>query len=226
MAKDGWLEQRTRIPFVGIIAIVLIVGTFAVVVHEDDEFSVSGDRNGNADALLRGKASDSFVGVAGIELNKKERMHGVLNTPAYSLQFVVDYYGKLLTLHSNGKTEEVVLTATDDGLAATFERNGQTVRVDVYGAERVLVYKGATTPISVHLADTVQYEGFFLYRSGKYLFQFSPASDRVTITGDERYDVGVANQHGLYVGTWNENGNSHPILVDLAAMRAEAHDVW
>jgi len=225
MANDGWLEQRTRIPFVGIIAIVLIVAfTAAFFKVPTNDFEISSTQD-----ALRGKASSSFQGERTVPLSYEERLQGLYSSSSGTTLYSVDVSSKVLYIKKTN-TEEVLLEVIQDGkgLTATFELQGIDTRVDIYPADEILYHTnlatGAVTEIK--LTETIGYEGIFVYNEEDYTFMFNPSGNYAQISAKNSYRVPLTETGHLYTGTWREYGNAHPVTVDTLRLVAVIEEVW
>lgn len=228
--KDDWLEPRTRIPFAGIIAMVLIVAVVAVFLNTQLRPFFPGDSvrvtsTAGSQENVAGRASVSFAGLREIDLVRKERLEGSLGREGTSMRFTVDADAGLLTIAERGRVEEVVLNPGDDGMTATFEYDGAQVRVDIDGRRLRLSSPGAV-PIDVTLAPVASYEGTFMFNNEEYLFQFFPAGGYALIGARETAQVSLASSGATYAGTWNDGRRTHPVVIDTVRLQATIEEIW
>ncbi len=229
----GWLEQRTRIPFVGIIAIVVIVGIVAVFLRSglsdllpESKFTVTSASDGTNAA-----GSASFRGERAVPLTFESRLEGILVLEKRSVGLSVDAAGKRLYTTSDGLREEILLERTQDGLGltATFEYDGLPVVVTVYPSERTLDWrKVGGLGTTVQLVEDTQYSGRFLFNGKQYTVRVEPGRPGVVIrTNDESANVNLRWMNRMLVGTWRSpDGASRPVEVDLDSLTIRVSNLW
>jgi hypothetical protein len=232
MAGDGWLESGTRIPFVGIIAIVVIVAVVALFVKVSfaplfpaSDVTVE---DGNAlTGMVTG--SESFYGIREIDLQRKELLRGTLTTPQESLIFTLDVPQKLLTIQHERNVEEIELHSLDERLTAAFEYYGQQAVVDIDPAKRELVFhlpQRNAQPITIMLSDTILYRGEFLFRSETHKLEFWPASTQATIKASRSARVQLEPKDNLYTGVWTDGKTNRPMTVDVQERVARIENIY
>jgi hypothetical protein len=226
MTDDPWIERNSRVPVVGIIAIVLIVAVVSFFlkpyVLPDSPVSVS---SGN----VQGRASASFAGTREVPLQQKAYLSATLSTRAGARTFTVDVPAQLLIITENGNREEVELHAEEDKLAATFEYNGRQSHVDVHPAERSLSYSEpgySAVTIDLVLSEIVAWQGTFRFKNSQYLLQFYPAGSRAVISSDKIESVPLAQSGTLYAGIWTDGDTDRPITVDAEQHLAMVEEVY
>jgi hypothetical protein len=236
MAPDSWLEPRTRIPFVGILAIVIIVIVVAVFVKTQlgPLFPPSDVHVQSASEapIATGRASSSFIGLREIALREKELLQGVLNTGSGARTFIIDTQGRLLIIDDSKTQEEILLkpSESDPGtLTAQFDYKNQQTRVDIDPIDAALRYSEpgkSVTPIMLGLGTLVTYEGTFRFRNEQYLFQFSPSSSEAVITGATPAVVPLVKDGHADSGTWQDGPNNRPVSINIATMQAVIEEVY
>jgi hypothetical protein len=222
---DGWLEPRTRIPFIGIMAITVIVAVVAIFIRAQlaPLFPESTVEVESGDALTGRATSDTFYGLREIDLSRKELLQGTLQSRE-ATKFTVDAANRLLNVND----EEVVLQPMDDRLIATFEYQGANTRVEIDGAERTLTLtRPGTSALTtvVQLSDIVVYRGSFTYRNQQHVLELQPATKIATIRGQDTATIQMAGDDKLY-GTWTEGKQKRPIIIDLKAREATIEDIY
>jgi len=234
MADDGWLEPRTRIPFVGIIAIVLIVSVVAIFIKTQlgplfpaSDITIQTSEDGAP--AVAGKASNSFAGIREVTLDRKERLQGIMSTTAGSRIYTIDVPAKLLTISDGASREEIILTSVDQELIATFEYADINTRIAIAPAERTMSYSEpgkSSYPTIIALGDITSYEGYFTFRNQNYLFQYFPAGDNAVITGSTQATVALTQSGTTYTGVWNDGKNERPVTVDMEELKATIEEVY
>lgn len=223
---DGWLEPRTRIPFVGILAITIIVAVVAVFIKTqmaplfpEAEVTVQ-DTN-----TLTGMAtsSDTFYGLREIDLKRKEYLRGTLQSKEATV-FTVDVANRLLTI--NG--EEIELQRSNDHYIARFEYQNLATMVDIDPAERTLIISKPGTS-AVHttllLSDLVVYRGEFTYQGETHILEVTPGSG-ATIRSSQSYSIPLTQSGEKLRGTWVDGKQKRPVIIDLADKQATIEDVY
>ncbi len=235
MAQESWIEPKSRIPFIGIIAIVLIVAVVAVFVKielgplfpkSDIQIQQDNSLTGNA---IAGKSSSSFLGLREIELTRKERLEGILNTPKHAVKFVIDVPEQIMTISEGTTTEEVVLSSDGQTLGATFDHNNQLTRVDISLSNKRLLYNEigkSAVPPNIDLSDMITYEGTFIFKNVKYQFQYEPSSDEVTISGTTTSVIKITSEGSTFSGIWQNENINHPIIINMQEHQATIEDVY
>ncbi len=237
MVEDRWLEPRTRIPLAGIVAIVLVVAVVAVFLKSQlgaffPETTISVTEGTPADANIAGQASasSSFDGLRQVPLERKERLHGILQQSSGARTYTVDVPERLLTISQGSSQEEVVLTVGTGGiLTGVFESAGKATRVDIDPLDRELVVQSpgvSANPITVPLTETLAYEGYFTYRNERLLLQYVPSGPSVRISGASIDTVPLTISDGILVGTWTRDTVEHPVTVDTSRSLATISAVW
>ena len=230
MARSGWLEPQTRIPFAGIVAMVLIVAVVAIFlkVQMGELFpdSTVEVRSAQEERNVAGLAASSYFGERKLALTDVSKLQGLLHTTQRQLAFLV--HEDTLTIIQGSQREEVLLIQRSDRLTASFEYNTNAVRVDVFPKQETLVWsEEGSSPVRVSLSERITYESEFIADGTTYEFIFYPAGEYVTIQGPVLgYEISLLRKNGLYVGTWFENGNSHPVKVDPSVQTATIEEVW
>lgn len=239
MESDSWLEPRTRIPFVGIIAITLIVIVVAVFVKTQlgplfPASDITIKEAGNAPAITgRATSSSSFIGLREIDLQRQEYLRGVFNTGKGSRQFTADIARKILVIEQNGVREEIILApSTNDPtvFTAIFDNNNLATRIDLDTGDLVLRYSEPGKSVgytSITLSALVTYEGAFKFRNQQYTIQFIPGSDEAVIAaGSVQARVPLNKENGLYSGTWQDDRNNRPVTINPKRLQAVIEDVY
>jgi hypothetical protein len=153
---DRWLEPKTRIPFIGILAIVLVVAVVAVFTKSQlDRLFPESNVQVQEQRVVSGSAS--FYGVREVKLERKELLSGVLSGKR-TLRFIVDVPDALLTIKENEIEEEIEMFRDGDALVATFEFMGHQTRVVITNG--ILTYsEPGVSVISdvVPLRETAEY---------------------------------------------------------------------
>ena len=228
---DSWIEPRTRIPFVGIIAMVIIVAIVAVFIKTQlgPMFPKSDVKIEAESANAAGHASASFYGVREIQLQRTEYLQGVLSTSQRSMSIVVEPASKLLILTEGSRREEIKLHEDSDKIAATFEYDGVPTNIRVDPVSDYLLYTEpgkSAVQMQVPLSNNYRYQGFFTVRNRQYLFQFMPASGYATILGSSTDNVNLNVKGTTYTGIWDEAGKEHPVTIDATKMIATVEEIY
>ncbi|HIH25102.1 TPA: hypothetical protein HA251_08775 [Candidatus Woesearchaeota archaeon] len=239
MESDSWLEPRTRIPFVGIIAITLIVIVVAVFVKTQigplfPASDITVQEAGNAPAITgRATSSSSFIGLREIDLQRQEYLRGVLNTGEGSQQFTADIPRRMLVIEREGVREEIILAPSSNDptiFTAIFDNNNLATRVDLDTGDLVLRYSEPGKSVgytSITLGTVVTYEGTFKFRNQQYTIQFVPGSEEAIIAaGSVQTVVPLLEENGLYSGTWQDDRNIRPITINPKRLQAVIEDVY
>jgi hypothetical protein len=224
---NGWIEPRTKIPFVGIIAMVAVVAVVAIFIRTQIAplFPPSDVSVQASSQNIAGHASASYLGLREVPLYAKTYLRGVLNTPKQGITFTLDTSRKLLVIAADNR-EEVELQTHGDLLAATFEYNGAQTVVQVDPVSGVLkisspgVSVGAT---QVNLAEYTVYEGLFTMRSKQYAIDFSSAGSYATIGTDI---IQLTQDGAMYRGSWSESGKTHPVTINAESQEATIEDIY
>jgi hypothetical protein len=212
---DGWLEQRSRIPFAGIVAIVVIVAVVAVflkaqmsTVFPPGDLTVQSSPTGN---VVAESASDSFYGEREVPLQRKEYLAGIMNTPSGATSFRVDYGARLL-LVTREETQEIQLVPVSDRLTATFTLESTQARVDIDGAARTLIFSepGKAVPATIALAELVTYQGSFLHKERSYPIAITPGAGEATIQGAT---FPISKTEDGYHGIWAAGKQHSPVTI-------------
>jgi hypothetical protein len=226
MADDPWIERNSRVPVIGIIAIVLIVAIVSFFlkpyVLPDSPVTVTSDN-------LQGRASASFAGMREVPLQQKAYLGATLSTPGGARMFTVDVPARMLIITEDGNREEIELSPKEDALVATFEYNGRSTRVDIRPTERTMAYSEpgySAVTIDLVLSEVVTWQGIFNFRNSQYLFQFYPAGSRATISSDSIVNINLAQSGSLFTGTWNDGNNARPVTVDVEKRVATVEEVY
>jgi hypothetical protein len=225
-----WLESHTRIPFVGIIAMVIIVAIVAIFIKTQigPLFPASDVKVETENGNVAGHASASFYGVREIQLKRTEYLQGVLNRNEHSLLLVVDPASKLLVIIEGSRREEIILHEDGDMFTATFEYNGVQTNVRV-SVDNYLLYTEpgkSAIQMRVPLSDGVRYQGYFTVRNRQYLLQFMPTQHSAAVIGSITNQIDLSLKNGIYAGVWDEAGKKHPITIDLSKMIATVEEVY
>ncbi len=229
MRKSGWLEQHTRIPFAGIIAMVLVVAVVAVFLKlqmdslfPESEVKVQSEQEANN--ALTGMVTASFQGMRKVPLTEVNRLSGMLHQTDRQLKFTVDQ--DILFIEDGGLKEEFVLESGLGYKSASFDYKGKYVRVDIFSDRNFLFFiePGRSGPVRVALANEKSFQGNFQYMERLWQFQYYPGGNYVLIDGGS--NIRLVRKGDLYVGTWFERGRSHPIRVDPVEQVATIEEVW
>jgi hypothetical protein len=230
---EGWLEERTRIPLAGIIAIVIIVGVVALFMRAElTRYVFPSSTVEVIDTAAEGanaRGSASFAGERDIPLAYKERLEGVLTTTEGSLSVQVDAAARSLTLVRDGEREEVILSPSEDGtgLVADFEFDATQTRVRVDPAARSLTLARDGLPVVVTLTDAVSYDGAFTHAGKDYGLRFAPGGPSALVThGGGMVVVPLARAGQEYSGVWSESQGDHPVRIDAEKLVATIGELW
>ncbi len=233
MTEERWLEPKSKIPFVGIVAIVLIVAVVAIFIKTQlgpfFPASTVEVTEGTAANTITGKASSSFIGLREIDLTQKELLSGVLNIRDRNIRFTIDVASQIMTIRDNGVTEEVMLDLKGDALSSTFEHNNQKTYVKIELSKRNLFYNEVDkmgVPVNIVLADITTYTGRFQYKNQNYLFTYQPLADEATISGITTSTITLTQENNIYVGAWQDGTSIKPITVDILKHKATIEDVY
>jgi hypothetical protein len=229
---DSWIEPRSKIPFVGIIAIVVIVAVVAIFIKtqlgplfpaSDVKVETAGKAN------VAGHASASFYGMREVQLKQAEYLQGALVTGDRSIGITVDPASKLLIIAEGSRREEVQLHENGDKLSATFEYNGVQTTMDVSTADRYLTYVEpgrSVAQLQVPLSHGRRYQGLFTVRNRQYLLQFYPEANYATVIGNSADRIDLARTDATFAGNWDEAGKQHPVSIDAEKMIATIEEVY
>lgn len=224
---DGWLEPRTRIPFVGIIAMVIIVAVVAVfiktqlspLIFPEAEITVE---DGNA---LTGRAtSETFYGMREVELDRKELLRGSLQGRQGALTFTIDVPNQLLLLSNGERIEEIELQPAEGRLHATFSYNDVTAMLVADPADRSLSYSTESTmPMTLRLSEHITYLGQFIYKGDEYAVEFTPAAGQLLIAGK---NIPLSNDGKFFSGTWMNGRVNKPVRIDTEKALLTIEDIY
>jgi len=228
----GWLEQRTRVPFVGIVAIVLIVAVVAIFLRvgledilPDSEVTVRGVKGEDSNLL----GSATFSGSRQTYMTYVELLQGVLVTRDGSVALTISPIDKRLVLDHGTLHEEVLLDVTQDGLgfAATFEYNGEQVTFTVFPAEHEASWhQVGGLSVQTQLVDVTRYKGEFLFNGIQHVVTVDPGDPHVVIEGEETSTVPLSPAGKLLTGTWRSANALHPIEMNVDTMLFTVTNLW
>jgi hypothetical protein len=230
MARD-WLDPDTRIPFLGIIAMVIIVAVVAIFMKSQlAPFFPEATITVNEDTEnLAGQASSSFYGTYEIPLSQKNYLQGVLSTPRRSMSFSIDVQNQLLIITQGDRQEEIELHDEDGKLVATFDYDEISTRVSIEPQEHLLHLSEpgkSISSIDVNLADNLLYSGELFLRNQEHYFQFSPGETYLFITSSNTVRIPLTAKGSLFSGIWEIGGKTYPITVDAEAKTITIEDLF
>jgi hypothetical protein len=227
---DSWIEPRTRIPFTGIVAMVIIVAVVAIFIKTQlaPFFPASDVTVTDEQQNIGGRASASFYGMREVPLSKKAYLQGVLNTPTRGLTFTIDVSGQYMTIAQGERREEIQLHDEDGLMVAVFEYEGVQTQVGVDPIARTLKMNEPGKSVAfteVGLSELLVYQGTFTLRNEQYLFQFSPAGPQAIISSNTVAHVPLTQSGSTYSGVWRTD-KSHPISIDTEKKVATIEELF
>ncbi|MBR9700536.1 hypothetical protein GOV11_01585 [Candidatus Woesearchaeota archaeon] len=237
MARDSFLDSRTKIPFFGIVAMVLIVAIVAVSLRTQVAglFPESTVTVRSSDAItgnVVGSGSASFYGQREIPLVHKTRLRASMHQYDEILIFIVDEDARTARVSSGNLETTVALSPRNDGsgLTATFEFAGKNRRIDVFAMTGRLLYSEPGTSALVpelKLSDVVSYDGSFEYKNVQYGISFVPSGEYIMISGrSTESKISLVRQGSSYAGTWFESKKGHPLKLNPGDRTVVLENMW
>lgn len=223
---DSWMEPRTRIPFVGIVAMVLIVAVVAIFLKTQLEpLFPKAEVTVEDETALTGRAtSESFYGMREVDLHRQDVLAGSLSRKGGALTFSLDAEERMLTITDAGIEEEIILYPRDGLLKAYFEHNGIDSVIVIDPVARSLTFgSDAATPIEIGLDDAIIYTGSFTHKGTQHKVVFTPAASEVVIGSDS---ISLADDGRIFTGAWTTGKTSKPVTIDIAKELLTIEDVY
>ena len=223
MADDGWLGGRQKIPFAGIVAIVIIVAVVAIFIKTQlTPFFPESKMTVEAGNIAGKGSSDSFAGEVNVPLEEQYFKEGKLHLGQNTIAFKVNIAKSILHVETQGKTTDIILEQRDNKLFTQFEDDIDHVQtlvtmnnLDPVVLTYVQMGKSAV-PITVALRDSINHRAEFSVRGEAFIFELDTATEIVTIKHKTTEEIQLYRVGEKLEGTWIKGNSERHITVSKA----------